>query len=252
MVGSFDSRVITFILVLLMTKSFGQITYSCERQGLELLAHDEVKDVEEGSSAFGYVSDIGAEEMDVQAPDVRYVETPEYSGYVFPTAVNGFRYLLSLAHPEIHHTLTDEEVALAEEILRDKLTEFCIARWGVVPDVLSDMKRFKRQYTSWKEFEGIPARGVSKGSLIVDINLVNWQGYLNKLKFEPEYFSEEPLDDHGYIDRGFVDVARVWDAWIIDWDEMFNLEIVVNLTDRSILYINHYYGAFELGLGEPG
>ncbi len=133
-----------------------QMAYAYEWGGFGHMAHDEVKDVEEGSSVSGYVSDFGAEEMDVQAPDVRYVETPEYSGYVFPTAVNGFRYLLSLAHPEIHHRLTDEEVALAEEILRDKLTEFCIARWGAVPDVLSDMKRFKRQYTSWKELEGIP------------------------------------------------------------------------------------------------
>lgn len=160
----------------------------------------------------------------------RYIDTPEYKGYALPLHMNPWYTYYGWWFPSSECNLSDEDIALAEEILRDKLKEYCIASFSGVPDVLSDMSRFIRQYTAMYVLFG-----ESKGERIVFLNLVNKEVSDDIEKNHPEYFTITPLADYRvHIYEAVIDRVIMDDHYAYDWDEIFTITAIINLDNKCI------------------
>lgn len=167
------------------------------------------------------------------------VTTTDYDGYVMPDNMRFFPFNMWW-YPSVKWNMSDEDVAFLEEIIRDKLPEFCMAKWAIVPDVFSDMKRYIRQY-----FGFIIIGGESKGQRIAEVNLVNGKAYREIERKHPEYFTEHPYSDRVRINEMFL-YKRLEDEFSLDWNELFTIKISINVTGRYIEYVS-YHGYPELG-----
>ncbi len=181
------------------------------------------------------------EEMPLAGPPqlIRRVTTSDYDGYVMPDNMQYFP-LNMWWYPAGNWNMSDEDVAFLEAIIRDKLPEFCMAKWAIVPEVFSDMKRYIRQY-----FGFIIIGGESKGQRIAEVNLVNGKAYREIERKHPEYFTECPYSDRVRINEMFM-YKRLEDEFSLDWNELFTISMYINVTGRYIEYVG-YHGYPELG-----
>lgn len=170
---------------------------------------------------------------------IRRVTTSDYDGYVMPDNMQYFP-LNMWWYPAGNWNMSDEDVAFLEAIIRDKLPEFCMAKWAIVPEVFSDMKRYIRQY-----FGFIIIGGESKGQRIAEVNLVNGKAYREIERKHPEYFTECPYSDRVRINEMFM-YKRLEDEFSLDWNELFTISMYINVTGRYIEYVG-YHGYPELG-----
>lgn len=197
-------------------------------------------------TVFEAYEDIMAEkpsggEMQLVGPPrlIRRVTTSVYDGYVMPDNMRFFPFNMWW-YPAGNWNMSDEDVAFLEAIIRDKLPEFCMAKWAIVPEVFSDMKRYIRQY-----FGFIIIGGESKGQRIAEVNLVNGKAYREIERKHPEYFTECPYSDRVRINEMFM-YKRLEDEFSLDWNELFTISMYINVTGRYIEYVG-YHGYPELG-----
>lgn len=166
----------------------------------------------------------------------RYVETSEYKGYVLPYNFARIFFLYNgWMYPSLEWNLSNDDIAMAEMILREKLKEYCIARWSTIPEIFVHMNKFIRQYS------GTYMRSYNKPHYlikIIEIRLVNEMAYRDIEMNHPEYYNDDRVTWKHRIYEMFME-EKLIDQVNIDWNELFVIGVTINITDKSIHDIDY-------------
>lgn len=149
-----------------------------------------------------------------------------YSGYILQNYYRPFGLNLMWYYPSTNMPLSEDDIILAEKILDTKLKEYCVARWGKVPEALKNLKHYNRQYLGT----------LYENNRKIEINLLD-KTYLKEIEFNQEAWAPGSIRySSGRLDEEWIETLkrRIWDD-----DTYYDVQymVLIDLNNKFIIRI---------------